>query len=1234
MKPAERITLLQDAVRRRILVLDGAMGTMIQSYGLTEADFRGEAFAHHTRPLAGDNDVLSLTRPDVIGAIHRAYFEAGADFAETNTFNGTRISQGDYGLESVVYDLNVAAARLAREAADEYSARTPERPRFVAGILGPTNRTASLSPDVNNPGLRNVSFDELSDAYREQAMGLLDGGADLLMVETIFDTLNAKAALFAVQEVFRERAQEVPLMISGTITDASGRTLSGQTPEAFWYAVRHANPFSIGLNCALGARQLRPYLEEIARVADRWVSCHPNAGLPNAFGGYDETPELMAATLLEFGRAGLLNIVGGCCGTTPAHIRAIAQAVSSLPPRALPTVEVHTRLSGLEPLVIRPETLFVNVGERTNVTGSARFARLIRDGAYEEALTVARDQVQNGAQMLDVNMDEGLLDATAAMTTFLHLIASEPDISRVPIMIDSSRWEVIEAGLKCVQGKGVVNSISLKDGVDAFVDRARKVRQYGAAVVVMAFDQQGQADTAERKVEILTEAYRILTEDAGFPPEDIILDPNIFAVATGIEEHNQYALAYLQACRTLKERLPHCLVSGGLSNLSFAFRGNNPLREAMHAAFLYHAIQAGMDMGIVNAGALPVYTDIPDDLRTAIEDVLLNRREDATERLTALARTVQGREEDARGPDLSWRAKPVHQRLVHALVEGIADYVEEDAEEARRAFPHPIEVIEGPLMDGMNVVGDLFGSGRMFLPQVVKSARVMKKAVAYLVPFIERENAAAGRVQSKGRIVMATVKGDVHDIGKNIVGVVLRCNNYDVVDLGVMVPATRILEAARAQGAGAIGLSGLITPSLDEMVHVAKEMEREGFDVPLLIGGATTSKVHTAVKIAPAYHGPVVHVLDASRSVGVVGTLLSQERREAFTTEVRAEYQRAREEHAGRVAAVRLQPLDEARRLRFQPDWERHRPVAPARPGVVTFQDYPLDDLIEFIDWSPFFRAWELHGSYPRILEDERVGSQARTLLADGQRLLDRILGEGRFRPRAVAGLFPANARGDDIEVYANGDRSAVRAVLRHLRQQMEKPPGRPNLCLADFVAAAETGLPDWIGAFVVTAGEEVDAFAAELERQHDDYTAIMVKALGDRIAEALAERLHQRIRQENWGYARNEALTNDDLVREKYTGIRPAPGYPACPDHSEKRTLFTLLDATRHTGVHLTESGAMWPPSSVSGWYLAHPQSFYFGLGKIGRDQVEDYAGRKGMTVAEVERWLAPNLGYAVAND
>ena len=1217
---------------QRILVLDGAMGTMIQTYELDEDDFRGERFADHPVPLKGNNDLLSLTRPDIIAAIHRTYCEAGADIIETNTFNGTAISQGDYQMEPYVRELNFAAARLARMVADAFSARDLHKPRFVAGSLGPTNRTCSISPDVNDPGFRNVTFDRLVQAYGEQVEGLLEGGIDLLLVETVFDTLNCKAALFAIRQILQRRRLEVPVMVSGTITDLSGRTLSGQTTEAFWYSVRHANVFSIGLNCALGAKELRPHIEELSRIADTLVSCHPNAGLPNAFGQYDQTPEQMAEILGEFARSGLVNIVGGCCGTTAAHIRAIAAAVEGLPPRPIPTVERFTRLSGLEPLTIRPGAVFINIGERANVTGSRRFARLIKNGDYAAALEVARQQVTSGAQMLDVNMDEAMLDSQAAMVTFLQLIASEPDISRVPIVIDSSRWEVIEAGLKCVQGKGVVNSLSLKEGEEAFMEKAERVRQYGAAAVVMAFDEQGQADTAARKVEICTRAYRILTERLGFPPEDIIFDPNIFAVATGIEEHNEYALAYLQACRTIKETLPYCKVSGGLSNLSFAFRGNDTVREAMHAAFLYRAIQAGMDMGIVNAGALPVYDDIPSELLTAVEDVLFNRRPDATERLTALANTVRGKARDE-GEQLAWRHEPVARRLAHALVEGILDYIEADVEEARLQVERPIQVIEGPLMDGMNIVGDLFGSGKMFLPQVVKSARVMKKAVAYLIPYIEREQDASGiERRSNGKMVIATVKGDVHDIGKNIVGVVLRCNNYEVVDLGVMVPAAKILDTARQEQADMIGLSGLITPSLDEMVHVAREMERQGFEVPLLIGGATTSKTHTAVKIEQGYHGPTIHVLDASRSVGVVGKLMNGARRPAFVQEVREEYAKIREAYGTRQDTRQMLSLLEARQRKYAIDWNGYRPVSAAVPGITSFDDYRLDELVPYIDWSPFFAVWELAGRYPAIFDDAVVGAQAHALFKDAQALLARIVDGRLLRAKAVVGLFPANTvHDDDIEVYADTSRREVLAVLHGLRQQFEKPPGRPNLCLADFVAPKQTGLADYIGAFAVTAGHGLEELCAAFEGQHDDYNSIMAKALADRLAEAFAERLHERVRKELWGYAPDEALSHAELIRERYVGIRPAPGYPACPDHTEKQVLFQLLDVSRHTGIRLTESYAMWPAASVSGWYFAHPEASYFGLGKINRDQVEDYARRKRMEPRAVERWLSTNLAYEV---
>ncbi len=1226
-----RITQLRTALQRRILVLDGAMGTMIQSYGLEEKDFRGDRLATHPKELRGNNDILVLTRPDIIEEIHRAYLEAGADLIETNTFNSQAISQADYGTEALVYDLNVAAARIARRATDEYTARTPDRPRFAIGILGPANRTASMSPDVNDAAFRNVTFAGLAAAYRVQAEGLLDGGVDALMVETVFDTLNCKAALFAVCGLLEERGltDQVPVMVSGTITDASGRTLSGQTVEAFWNSIRHANLFSVGLNCALGAAQLRPYLDELSGIAEVPVSCHPNAGLPNAFGGYDQTPEAMAALVREFAEAGFLNIVGGCCGTTPAHIRAIAAAVAGRAPRALPTIAPICRLSGLEPLNIRPDTLFVNIGERTNVTGSSRFAALIKAGDYEAALNVARQQVENGAQIIDVNMDEGMLDAPAAMERFLRLVAAEPDIAKVPVMVDSSRWEALEAGLQNLQGKGIVNSISLKEGEADFLKKAKLVRRYGAAAVVMAFDEQGQADTADRKVEICARAYRLLTEQAGFPPEDVIFDPNIFAVATGIEEHNTYALAYLEAVRRIKETLPRALVSGGVSNLSFAFRGSPKVREAMHSAFLYHAIKAGMDMGIVNAGQLAVYEDIPAELLTAVEDVLFNRRPDATERLTTLAGRYGG-STAVEKEDAAWRGLPVTERLKHALIVGILDHIEADVEEARSRAGRPIEVIEGPLMDGMNVVGDLFGAGKMFLPQVVKSARVMKKAVAYLIPYLEAEQRAAGGVRRNGTVVMATVKGDVHDIGKNIVGVVLRCNNYDVIDLGVMVPAQKILDTARERGADVIGLSGLITPSLDEMVHVAKEMTRQGFVLPLLIGGATTSRAHTAVKIAPAYSGPVIHVLDASRGVGVVSQLLSPGRRDAFLRETALEYGALRTQHGARDADRVILPLGEARRRRVHIDWTAYEPPEPRRPGVTALADYPLAELVPYIDWTPFFQTWELKGSYPAILEDSVVGESARTLFADARALLERLVGRERLlHARAVLGLFPANAVGDDVEIYSGEDRRTVRAVMHGIRQQFEKGPGRPNLCLSDFVAPKESGKRDWIGAFAVTAGIGLDRVVAAFERDNDDYASIMAKALADRLAEALAERLHERVRKEFWGYAAEEKLDTAALVAERYRGIRPAPGYPACPEHTEKRVVFDLLDATRAAGITLTESYAMLPAAAVSGWYFSHPQSQYFGVGRIGRDQVTDYAARKGWTVAEAERWLAPNLAY-----
>ena len=1234
-----RLAELEPLLARRILVLDGAMGTMIQSYRLGEQDYRGERFAGWSRDLKGNNDLLSLTQPSIIRSIHAAYLDAGADILETNSFNSTANSMADYGMEELVYELNHASARLAREVADEFELRAPDVPRYVAGVLGPTNRTASLSPDVNDPGFRNVRFDDLVATYGEGIRGLLDGGADLLLVETIFDTLNAKAALFAIEAHFAAAGSRVPVMISGTITDASGRTLSGQTTEAFWNSVAHARPLSVGLNCALGAKALRQYVQELSRVAPTFVSTHPNAGLPNEFGQYDESPEYMAGILGEFAESGLVNLVGGCCGTTPAHIKAIAEAVAGLPPR-LPASHPpgghppRLRLSGLEPLTIGPESIFVNVGERTNVTGSRKFARLILAGEYEAGLEIARQQVESGAQMIDVNMDEGMLDSGEAMTTFLQLMAAEPDISRVPVVIDSSKWSVIEAGLKCVQGKSVVNSISLKEGEETFVRQATLVRRYGAAVIVMAFDEQGQADTAERKVEICRRAYRILTEQVGFPPEDIVFDPNIFAIATGIEEHNNYAVDYIAATRQIKATLPHALVSGGVSNVSFAFRGNDPVREAIHSVFLYHAIEAGMDMGIVNAGQLPIYSDIPPDLLERVEDVVLNRRPDATDRLLEVADSVKGRVA-AQATDLSWRNAPVAERLAHALVEGISDFIVEDTEEARHQAERPIHVIEGPLMDGMNIVGDLFGAGKMFLPQVVKSARVMKRAVAHLIPYIEAEKLAEGQNgdqaggKSNGRVLLATVKGDVHDIGKNIVGVVLQCNNYEVIDLGVMVPCAKILDTARREQVDIIGLSGLITPSLEEMSFVAGEMEREGFTIPLLIGGATTSRVHTAVKIEPNYRGPTVHVIDASRAVGVAGNLRSDALRPGFVAGIRAEYQGVRTERGGRKAKERHQSIAEARKNRLAIDWAAVTPPEPCFTGVRVLEDFPLGELVPLIDWTPFFQTWELAGHYPAIMNDPVLGSAASNLYRDGRQLLDRIVQERLLRARGVFGFFPANSAGDDIQLYTDSDRTERKAIIHTIRQQMVKPPGRPNLALADFVAPRETGLPDYIGAFAVTAGAGIEELVTRFETDHDDYSAILTKALADRLAEAFAELLHLRVRREFWGYARDEALDNEGLIKERFQGIRPAPGYPACPDHTEKRILFDLLQAEQRAGITLTESFAMLPTASVSGYYFWHPQSQYFGVGKIERDQVEDYARRKAMDVAIVERWLATNLNY-----
>ncbi|MFO7308332.1 MAG: methionine synthase [Pseudomonadota bacterium] len=1227
---AEVRRALTEAARQRILVLDGAMGTELQAYKFSEEDFRGDRFRNHGRELRGNNDLLVLTQPEAVKAVHLAYFRAGADIVETNTFSGTAIAQADYGLEAIVYELNLEGARIARTAARIAEAEDGRR-RFVAGAVGPTNRTLSISPDVNNPGYRAVTFDEVCDAYAEQVRGLVDGGVDIILIETIFDTLNAKAAIVAARRVFAERGVDLPMMISGTITDLSGRTLSGQTPTAFWYSVRHAEPFSIGLNCALGAREMRAHIQEIGKVADTFVCAYPNAGLPNEFGLYDESPEAMAAMIAEFADAGLVNLVGGCCGSTPAHIKAIAEAVAGKAPRAVPEIEPRMRLAGLEPLELTPDIPFVNVGERTNVTGSARFRKLITAGDYAAALDVAREQVANGAQVIDINMDEGLLDSRKAMVEFLNLIAAEPDIARVPVMIDSSKFEVIEAGLKCVQGKAIVNSISLKEGEEKFLAEARICRDFGAAVVVMAFDEAGQADTEDRKVEICTRAYRLLTEKVGFPPEDIIFDPNIFAVATGIEEHDNYGVDFINATRRIRQSLPHVHVSGGVSNLSFSFRGNEPVREAMHAVFLYHAIAAGMDMGIVNAGQLAVYDEIEPELREACEDVVLNRRKDATERLLALAENFKGKGKQAREQDLAWRTWPVEKRLEHALVNGITDYIEEDVEEARLAAERPLNVIEGPLMAGMNVVGDLFGAGKMFLPQVVKSARVMKQAVAYLMPYMEKEKEGSGFADrpAAGKVLMATVKGDVHDIGKNIVGVVLQCNNYEVIDLGVMVPAQKILETARREKVDIIGLSGLITPSLDEMCFVASEMEREGFDIPLLIGGATTSRVHTAVKIHPNYtRGQAVHVNDASRAVGVVSSLLSSEQRGPYIEAVRSEYARIANAHARSEADKQRVPLAKARANPVRIDWATYTPPRPTFLGTRVFRSYDVGELLRYIDWTPFFQTWEMKGRFPAILEDEEQGAAARQLYEDAQAMLKRIVEERWFNPKAVIGFWPANAVGDDIVLYTGESRQEKLATFFTLRQQLSRRDGRPNVALADFVAP-EGMKPDYVGGFVVTAGMEEERIARRFERANDDYASIMVKALADRIAEAFAERMHERVRKEFWTYAPDEELDNEALIREEYAGIRPAPGYPAQPDHTEKATLFRLLEAERRIGVRLTESFAMWPGSSVSGLYIAHPESFYFGVAKVERDQVEDYALRKGMEIAEVERWLAPILNY-----
>lgn len=1214
-------------VKKRILIIDGAMGTMIQGYKLDEAGYRGDAFKNHPSPIKGNNDALCVSQPQIIADIHNAYFEAGADIVETNTFNSTSISMADYGFEKHVYEINLKGAQIARRCADEWTKKTPDKPRFVAGSIGPTNKTASLSPNVNDPGFRGVTYDQLVISYTEQIQALAEGGVDLLLLETVFDTLNCKAALFAVAEFFEKTGKKLPVMVSGTITDKSGRTLSGQMLEAFWNSISHGDLFSVGLNCALGAEELRPYIEELSRIATCYVSTHPNAGLPNQFGGYDQTPDMMAVLIRKLAESGQINIVGGCCGTTPAHIKKMAEVVKGFAPRAIPEVPRYTRLSGLEPLTIRPESNFTNVGERTNVTGSPKFSKAILASNYDEALKIAHQQVESGAVVIDINVDEALLDSETVMTKFLNLISSEPEICKVPIMIDSSKWTVIEAGLKCLQGKPIVNSISLKEGEASFIEKAKRVRRFGAAVVVMAFDEKGQADTAKRKIEVCERSYKILTEKAGFPAEDIFFDPNILTIGTGMEEHNNYAVEFIEACREIKKRLPYVHVSGGVSNISFSFRGINAIREAIHAVFLYYAIKAGLDTGIVNPGLLTVYEEIPKDLLQLVEDLVLNRKPDATEKLLQFSETLKGETKSA-AKEQEWRKKSVEERLAHSLVNGITDYIDQDVEEARKKYPRPLTVIEGPLMDGMKIVGDLFGDGKMFLPQVVKSARVMKKAVAILTPYIQEEKKGSGS-RSAGKILLATVKGDVHDIGKNIVGVVLGCNNYEIIDLGVMVPLETILSEAKAHGVDIIGLSGLITPSLDEMVYVAQEMEKQKLQLPLLIGGATTSTIHTAVRIEPAYSGPVIHVLDASRCVDVASNVISPERKTEYARKKKEDYRLLREDHESKKAKLTFLSLEAARQNKLPIDWKKAPVTKPSFTGNRVLENYDLETISRYIDWTPFFLTWELRGRYPEILKDEKYGVEATKLFNDAQKLLKEVVAKKWLTAKAVVGIYPAQSVGDDIEIYTDESRKKVLKKFHTIRQQVHKADAKPNIALSDYIAPKDSDTADYMGFFACTAGLGIEAPVAAFEKAGDDYNAIMLKALADRLAEAFAEHLHERVRKEFWGFAKNESLTNEDYIREKYQGIRPAPGYPACPDHTEKRTLFDLLDAEKNAGVKLTENYAMWPASSVSGFYLAHPEARYFAVGKIEKDQMEDYARRKGMPLALLEKWLSPNLNY-----